>query len=415
MITNNSKFGDLSNMNVSVAGKDMTEAVAELRIFGNIIDPFWSIEIDMIDTQNAIQNFKGKDKVKIKLETQQGFDTDGKMDIECIVYEIGRIVQNNQRAVTYTLICSQEDVINDSNKRVTDFFDGKKPHEIVKEIVQDYFDGSVGDEPPKPEQLKPHTEYKKTDGKRKKSEADNEVSWLAPNISPLAAIGRMCRIALYQNKADFVFFTKSMKSRPKYSFESLANMWKRKPCVKFVQRPNHMSVRGDFPFNKNLEFVTYHTDYYNNVVNIRHGYDANTVLTFDLFNKKWDSVTETRKGKNVIGEAESHIKFMAKCEKTYPDAEAENIFDKGKDWYKTRHSNLFTVEQNRIRLQFTGHVKGLSWLGEKCELDLPDNNSMAENELDSKYKGEYMITAFGALINRETFVLNVELANGWDK
>lgn len=183
-------------------------------------------------------------------------------------------------------------------------------------------------------------------------------------------------------------------------------MMKRKPHVKFVQRPNAIRKDGDYTNNKNLEFSHFAIDHFDLIGNISSGKTGNKVFTFDLNNKKWDSNPKGDKSDSVL-------KFMPKHQGMTDGA---NIFDNGKDWWQSRREELFKANQNLIKIQTPGHVKSFDWLGEICELDLPSNNSMKDpTALDDKYKGTYMIVAVGHIITKQSYFINIELANGWDK
>lgn len=409
----NPQFGDLSTYKVKINGEDITEAVTQVLIIQDMLSPFISCQIDFLDTANTITNLgiKVGSKVTIILKTEQGFDTDASKNITLTIYDIGNKRQVNHKAVSYTLQASQDDFIKNQTERVCKAFANKKPHEIVKEVVKEYLSGDVKDEKPKPEQLKPHNKFSSNSGSRTPSQSDNQLTYIAPNITPLSVIAVMSRIALSSGKADFVFYTKTMEgSEPKYSFESLANIWKRKPHVKFVQRPNHVRQHGDIQDNKNLEFTELHIDHANAITNIVSGYDANTLYSYDFIKKKFENEDKTREGSDIIGKPKSNIVFLPIMSKLFD--EGDSIMETCKEWHGSRRNNLFSLEQNRTKIQVLGTPIAFNWLSEICEIDMPSNDSMGDNQLDSKYKGKYLIASVTHIISRGSYHVNLELVNG---
>lgn len=412
MINNNSQFTDLSKYLVSIKGEDITESVSQIAIFQDVFSPVWSCQIDVMDTINMLTNYgiKANDEVTIKLKTEQKHDTDGELTLRFYIHDIGNKQFQNHKVMSYTILCAQKSFIKNQLERVCEIFDNKKAEDIVRDVIQKHLTGSLGDHPPQPEQLKSSVPYVITDGTRSPSKSDNNMTYIATNISPFTVIANMLRTALCNEKADFVFYT---KYENKFSFESLSNLYKRKPCVKFIQVPNHVKKHGNYLNNKNLEFSTFLTDHFSTLSNIAAGYDANTVVQFDFIKKKWDSKDTKRKGSDIIGTPESNIHFLPVHKQMFD--EGDNIYDFGKEWYGSRRTTLFTLEQNLTRIQLPGHVKAFGWLSETCEIDLPANNSMTEDNLDSRFAGKYLIVAIGHIITKAAYYINVELANGWDK
>ena len=91
----------------------------------------------------------------------------------------------------------------------------------------------------------------------------------------------MMKTSRCAGKADFVFYTKDAQSKI-FGFDSLDMLFKRKPVVKFVQRPTAISDNGDYTNNKNLEFSFFVFDHFNEISNAANGFNGNTVATFDL-------------------------------------------------------------------------------------------------------------------------------------
>lgn len=400
-----SSFGDIHNLEIRIGGKLLTDSVATLIITQDLMSPVWSIQLEIIDTINNASKLKAGDKVSISLETKQGYDTDGRYKFDCFVHEIADRTQQSQNTVTLMLNCSTAGLMRNQEKRVKKAYKDKPQDKIVKDIVTEFLDGNVSDRPPSPQQHQPHTPFTQRDGTRQPSNADDTITWLAPNILPLDAISHMMKTARCNGKADYVFYTKDANSKT-FGFDSLTKLFARKPVAKFVQRPTGLSDNGDYRQNKNLEFSVFVFDHFNSIGNASTGYNGNTVAIFDLLTKQWQA---SPNGKH----SDSAWKVLPKHSQS---VDGENILEKGKEWWSSRRQGLFKANQNRLKIQTFGHAKSFGWLGETCEIDIPSNNSMdASQKLDERYKGKYMIVAITHYITSQEYFNNIELANGWSK
>nr|DAN31177.1 MAG TPA: Baseplate wedge protein [Caudoviricetes sp.] len=401
-----SGFGDLYSYEVTHNGKPITDAVVTLQIFQNLLSPVWNVQIEILDTVNRAAKFKAGDKFGIMLETKQGFDTDGKYNFDCFLYEIVNRTQHSQNTVSLIVKCATHGFRENHVEKVKKVFKNKSQDKIVKEIVQDSLHATVGDKPPKPAQHEPHTPYKQKDGSRQPSKAEDDIVYLGSNVAPFDAIAYMLKSAKMDGKADFVFFTKDAQSR-KFDFASLSNMFRRKPVAKFVQRPNAILEKGDYRLNKNLEFTFFVFDHFDDIGNAASGFKGNTVFTFDMTSKKFESKPKGKQKDACYGFEPVH--------KEYIDA-GPGMHEQAKDWWPSRRQDLFKAEQNKLKIQTFGHAKAFGWLAETVEVDVPANNSLDEQaRLDDKYKGKYMVSAVMHYITSEKYYCNFELVNGWSK
>lgn len=406
MINKRGSFSDLENLHVSIKGEDVSESIYSIHIFQDLFNPVWQATVNVVDTVNSMSNngYKVGDTVSFSLTTRQGFDTDGNYDFELVINEIGDRMQQGQNTITYAIHCIGEPMIKSQGSKICKHWKEKTIDEIVKEIAREELEWQVQDKPPNPEQHEPHAPYKRSNGARLPSKCDIDIEYIAPNVSPLNAIAYLMGSAIKDGNADFVFFTKDNR---KFDFASLNVMKKRKPVAKFVQRPNFIRENGDIDKNKNFEFSHFVIDHFNYMNNISAGLHGNTLCTYDVFSKQWNSSSSGKHGKSVY-------KFMPKHEKAF---KGQPIHNNVESWWSNRRQELFKANQNLLKIQTPGHVKAFLWLGEMCEIDLPNNdsNSQSPEQLDPKYKGEYMIVAVGHVITRENYYLNIELANGWEK
>lgn len=389
MINKKSQFGDLDKLKITVDGNDVTESLVSLHIFQDMFNPVWQATLIVADTVNSMSknNYKVEGKVKIDLATRQGGECDGNYNFELYINEISDRLQQSHNTVTYSIHCVGKALLKSQQSKLCKAYKDKKVHEIVQEIVQQELEGQIG-------------------GKYEK-ETDVQLTYIAPNITPINAIGYLLACAK-KDKPDFVFYTQDAQKR-EFTFASLKKIWDKKQekdaTVVFKQRPNFIRENGDYKEEKNKEFSHFVIDHFNYMENISNGMHGNCLCTFDVIKKEWKPSPQGKHNKAVF-------KFLPKHEGMF---DGSNIYDSVDGWWSARRTELFKANQNLIKIQTPGHAKSFEWLGEIARLELPSNDSEKPDQLDKKYKGKYMIVAIGHTITRESYFVNIELANGWDK
>lgn len=398
MISENGQFGDLSKLEVSIAGKDVSDAIVSMNIFQDIFSPSWNAQLLLLDTTNVVShgNMKGGDPVSIKLETKQGFDTDHSVTINLVVDEIHDRVQQGQNVTSFVVNAVHPAIHANQRTKVCEAYQQKKIDDIVKDLASK-IGLSVEDVPPT-KKPKPHTAMN-GGGNREPSITDQEINFISATFSPLNAIGFLMSAATCKGKTDFVFHQKDNKTA---DFCSLDLAFKR-PCVtKFVQRPNFIRQDGEYRDNKNLEFSHFIFDHFNHTKNIASGFHGASVTTFELTRKKWSGNHKS-----------AATKFIPKHDQMYESG--QSIVDTADSYWPNRRKELFKAEQNLVKIQLPGQVCAFQWLCEPVEIDIPDLDSTIDQpKLDQKYKGKYLITSIGHMITKESYYVNLELANGWE-
>ena len=138
MKINAPQFGDLKTFTVSINSHDITESVVQVSIFQDLLTPFPSCQIDVIDTVNMITkyNLAANANVNIKLGTTQGHDTDSEKSLNFVIHDIGNKVQQNHKAFSYTILCAPREFVNNQNAKVCKSFPQNRPDEIVKSVSE---------------------------------------------------------------------------------------------------------------------------------------------------------------------------------------------------------------------------------------------------------------------------------------
>lgn len=381
MLNHKSQFGDLNKLKISVKGFDITESLVTVNIFQDIFNPVWQATIVVNDTVNSMTKnaYAPEDPVRIELETKQDTEYDGKYTIELVVNEISDRLQQGSNNVTYSIHCVGKAIIQAQRQKLCKAYKNKKASDIVREIVS-----SIGSNV----------------GGNLSNSSDEQFTWIAPNITPMNALGYMLGIASKDGNADFVLYTQD-SSKQQMTFGSLQKMWVKEPKITFVQRPNFISNKGDQTRNKNNEFSHFVIDHFNHVNNIASGMHGVSLCTFNLMTKQWSPASNS-----------PVIQFKPKNDKMFDEP---SIYDSVDSWWVSRRKELFKSNQNLIKIQTPGHTKSFEWLGNTVKIDLPSNDSEEPEQLDKKYKGKYMVVAIGHIISRDSYYINIELANGWDK
>jgi hypothetical protein len=191
---------------------------------------------------------------------------DGEKEYKMTVYRIGdkRLISHMQQQ--YTVFAAHEDLIKSQKTRVRRSFNNKKPDQIVQQLISEELGGAV--DAPKP--------------------ADNNLSLIVPNWTPFNAASWMCKVATYNNAADYCFF---MADDGKYSFKSFEEMFSsddEKKDLTFYQKPASIREGGDYPDDFTVQVLRYNWEHFDGASAQSSGMYSSTTVSFDLIGKKWE-------------------------------------------------------------------------------------------------------------------------------
>ena len=392
MTVKSGSFGDLASIKCSIAGKDVSEAVISINVFQDITQPGWTAEIGLLDTASAIADMRlrGGEDVSISLQTNQGFDTDGTVNLKMVVNEIADNVMQGQGMQSYVIRCCHKALHKSQETKLCKAYQQKKTIDMIREIAQE-MGIEISDKNPK--KARPHASMS-GGGTRLPADSQGEYNFIAAQMTPLNAIGLLLRSTSFKGNYDFVFHQKSDDGKI-FDCQSLSIMWDRPLVTKFVMRPNFIKKNGNYEHNKNLEFSHFVHDPFNHAENIVSGLHDASPVSFELTRKKW-------KG-NASAAA---VQFRPLHEQIYQSGKS-TIDDFMSSW-KNRREQIFKANQSLLKIQCPGQVTSFQWLGEPCEIDVPDSSDGT-----GSYSGKYMIVAIGHMITRDAYYVNYELARGW--
>ena len=393
---NSAAPGDVKKFQVMIDGKDVSDSVTMADVYMDIFNPTWTAQIFFDDTANLLMSLpiKTGSKITITVETALGMEGDGEKEYRMTVYRIGdkRLISHMQQQ--YTVFAAHKDLIKSQKTRVRRSFNNKKPDQIVQQLISEELGGAV--DAPKP--------------------ADNNLSLIVPNWTPFNAASWMCKVATYNNAADYCFF---MADDGKYSFKSFEEMFSsddEKKDLTFYQKPASIREGGDYPDDFTVQVLRYNWEHFDGASAQSSGMYSSTTVSFDLIGKKWEKKVFTfgedtpadAEGKNfedVMGGEEANISFTPKHAEMF---QSPSVVDYTDQWIGSRKSSIQKMDMEKLVVQIAGAAKSWEWLGKNVQVDLPSQTDMEDEKLDKHRKGRFVIVAMCQHIGKDSYVTNVE-------
>jgi hypothetical protein len=295
----------------------------------------------------------------------------------------------------YDLYCASKGFLTNQTVRIQRTYSNMKPEDAVSNICSEFLGGSL----------------------TKSDVSDVNYHTIIPNWTPFVSAWWFAKLALKDNRSDYVFF---MKDFDQYWFRSVEDMFTGDDSgVTFSQKPsNFRNDAGDFQDDYSVMITKYFVDHYEGMGNLGAGYYRSKLLSYDVINKKWESKSFTfgddlpadveKKPWEIFDEAENaNISFLPK----HPGMHANpTINDQVTTWHPSRKSRLMVLEQNKLQLQLASGAKVWDMLGMRCKVDLPSHQDHDEAELMDKYfKGDYLVSHIMHEIRHDHYVCNMEL------
>lgn len=398
MIHHNSSIpGDIKSFKVKIEDNDITPAVSGILVFLDVLMPSWTCQVLLDDTNNLIMNLpiKQGNKLKITIETQLSSSMDGKKEFEFVLFQISDRIFLNYNYQRYVIHGVSKAWLKNTGKRVSQFFDNKSPVDIAKQILTENLEGN----------LKSHN-------------ANNTISTIISNLSPYTAIAQMCRVAMIDKRADFIFFQSDNEEYKMHSIEKIYT--DEESDITFKMYPANIRKDGNLKEDYCLCFHLFKFKHYNSIFNAGAGYYANKITRLDLTTLNWsekkfkfgddcsaDSKAKTWEDSELFEKEDSNIAFIPKHPKMTDSG--ETILDSAEDWATSRKSSLLKLEQDNLIIQAPCGIKGWESLGKTCKVDLPSGQDHVDDKYDKQYKGKYIISAICFSINQNIAVANYHL------
>ena len=389
-------FNDIKKLEVKIDGNDITTAATQVVIYQDIFLPCWSAIVTIDDSANFIMKLpiRPGSKVTVSVETQTDSVLDGDKSYDFLIYKLGDKLQKGQMHVQYNLYCASQGFLTNQTNRISKTYSNKKPEDVVSNICSEFLGGSLA----------------------KSDSSDVNYHVIIPNWTPFVAGWWCAKLALKENRSDYVFF---MSDFDQYWFRSIEELYKNESCgITFKQKPTNFREDGEYTDDYGIMINKYNTDDYEAMGNLGAGYYKTKLLSYDVISKKWESkvfsfgddIAEDKEKKpwDIYDQAENaNVSFLPK----HPGLHANpTIDDQVTNWHTSRKSSLMKLEQNKLQIQIPGGAKVWELLGKNCEVELPSNQDLIEGEqLDKYFKGTYLITHICQIYSSSTITVNLEL------
>lgn len=382
--------GDLQRLEVYINGKDVAAAVTDCQLYFDLVGGMWTAKIYFEDSMNLLTTLPIKSGAEVKVKVATKFDSVGDDDkeFEYVVYNITDKVDQNHMQYTYVVHAACKAFLIDQKKRVYKFYEGNAGDAIAS-IASEFLEASIGDT----------------------RTPTGDVRFITPNWTPMSTIAWAAKWALYDGKADYMFF---QSDNDKFDFMPVSVMYKdRDSGIKFIKRPNGIRERGEYKDDPATTFIAAQQAPYDALKAGVNGYFASTNMTFDFVKKTWKEEKFTHADaegaeNEFAGMEESHMSFTPSHDVMYQGS--ENIYATFKDWTGSRRAELMKLDREKLFVQTPCAVGAWKWLGHFVKVDLPSMEDMTEEQYDPARKGKYLITAVALMLNKADAVTNYELA-----
>lgn len=364
---------------VSANNKDITEGVVSTEIFQDIQNPSWSCIIHILDSVDLFKTVPFGKGTPINITFSQ--TTSDEVSLDFVVYKVGNKILQNQKTYMYSLYCVTPAFITNMSTRLSRLLKGESTS-VIKSIVEEKF-----------------KDYKCDIG----SGSNSSTNVIANNWQLFNTIGTLLKTTHTNGVADFLFFQNTNKS---FVVRSIREMMNLQTNIVFKMIPAGLGEKSNYKYN----FTKYKVEHFDSAVNLNSGYYGNTVYTYDLLNKRFDTVENKNDVDNeklsdgnsdLFNDIESsNVTFMPKID--------NSISDNVQDWTSSRKQSLLRLEQEKLIIQTQGNNEYIDMIGKSCIVDFP-NQSLNSGVLDDDRSGSYIVTAMSHVISRAYFVSNIEL------
>lgn len=381
--------GDIRLLEIKIDGKDVSAAVHDCQLYFDLIGGMWTAKLYFDDSTNLLSSLPIKSGAVVKVKASTKFESvgDDTKEFNYVVYNITDKVEQSHMHYTYVVHCACPAFLVDQKRRVYKFYEGNAG-EAIDAIASEFLGASIGDT----------------------RTPDGNVRFITPSWTPLSTIAWAAKWAMYDGKADYMFF---QSDNDTFDFMPVSVMYeKRNSGIKFIQRPAGIRERGEYKDDPATTFIAFQQAPYDALKAGLNGYFASTNMTFDFVKKTWKEEKfvygDSEGGENEFdGMEEAHMSFTPSHDVMYEGK--ENIFATFKDWTGSRRAELMRLDREKLFIQTPCAVGGWKWLGHYAKVDLPSMEDMTSDQYDKERKGKYLITAVALMLNKADAVTNYEL------
>lgn len=394
-------WGDLKRFSVFVNDTDITDAVVGVQVFQDIFSPTTTGIVNLLDTTNLLMSLpiRPGSSLRVEIETDLNSIGDGEQTWEMIIYRVGDKDVSNAMSQTYSLYAAHKAFLLNQTKRIYRSYPNMSTDKIASNIISEYLNETV-----------------------EAHESDTVISVVVPGWSPFFTIGWLLKTSLTENAADFSFFQQYDGTFAFKSFEKLYSSEDEYSDITFTVRPTHLKdERGDDLYDYSTAISRYHFDHFDAISNLSSGFYKNKTVTYDFIGKSWAAKSFTFGDDNaedkkmmaldqdfMLDSDEVNISFVPKHPGLFSDS--ESYLDKAEMWQTSRKSSLMKFNQEKLVIQFPGSARACKWFGKSCDVDLPSQTALDEDEaFDRQRRGRYVVTAMAHMISKDTYTINAEL------
>jgi len=386
---------DLSQFQVTINGKDVSQAISGVIIYQDVLSPIWTCELQVADTNNLIMNvpIAPGSTIEIEIESNQGFSLNGSKSYEFVVFGINDKKFINSKFQTYMVSGVSPEIIKNQSIRVKKSYQAQSPTDIATNIIKNSLGASL-----------------------EVDSSENTITTIVSNLSPFTAVNKMCKVALCNGAADMILF---QIDTGKFAMKSIEKMYSDTDSgVTFILKPAGIKDNsGNSTTDLTLSIVDYNMEHFNAMSSLGSGMFGNKTVSFDFMSKAFTSKTfkygDDNKQDNskkswdseTFESPNSNITFVPKHTNLHTDDTAFTSMDK---WVGSRKSSIMKLEQDRLILQVPGAVKAWELIGKSFNVDMPSQQSMSDGEdLDLYYKGAYLCIAIAHFYGKHGAWVNI--------
>lgn len=251
-------------------------------------------------------------------------------------------------------------------------------------------------------------------------DSDNTMQMIVPGWTPFHTMSWLLQTSTKDNAADYAFYQTWDGNFAFRSFEQLYSNPDDYAEITFQIRPaNLRDEKGDSMYDYSTTIGVYWFDHFDGLSNLASGFYTSKTASYDFMSKKWETKTfkfgddnaEDKKYLKVdsdymLDAEDSNISFIPKHSGMFNNAAYSDTADA---WIASRKSSLMKFEQEKLIIQFPGTAGAAKWFAKSCDVDLPAQDSMSDEEFDIQRRGRYVITHMAHMINKDTYKINAEL------
>ena len=373
---------------------------------------------DSVNYLNLLQ-FDGNERMIISFDNPS---KDTPLERSFRLYKVSNRKKTNDRNENYFLhFCSEELLISEQN-RISKSYKNKELYKILTSICTDYL------------KIKSDKLFiEKTIGVR---------DIIIPSYKPFQAINWLCSLALSKETSSVGTTYLFYESKNGFNFASLSSLFKQKVYRTFLYEQKNLNKLDDNLLTDTAKdinsVISYeHINNFDTLANSNRGAFNNKLITidplrgkfgessfkYDEFKKEspslnksgFDADTQNRLGKTAE-ESTSVVKYVLST-----TGQSENAYIKGKkvsvnenrieQIVPYRIAQLALLNSNKMRLLIPGDVNMTVGLVVKFNLPSVSRKTFGEEEFDSFYSGNYLVTGVRHIVQHQenTFVTVIEI------